>query len=32
MDNKIEKIENRKGYEISIDALADKLERVREFG
>ena len=32
MDNKIEKIENRKDYEISIDALADKLERVREFG
>lgn len=32
MDNKIEKIENKKGYEISMDALADKLERVRNFG
>lgn len=26
------KIENKKGYEISMDALVDKLERVREFG
>jgi hypothetical protein len=32
MNNKIEKIENKKGYEISMDALADKLERVRNFG
>lgn len=32
MDNKKEKIENKKGYEISMDALADKLKRVREFG